>query len=220
MNYDATDFYGAIYWYYTTNVPKAAEESIYVWPMSESRPWELSLGGIGRSARFHFSNMEGFYNHLRRIKNPMSEAYMVFCIVQSLHSEYSPYVFKFIETYKEPTLVEIYEVMCKAGDYLRINPHDKTNNHKANDKENDEQVTRRTNGFFYEPVTKKRTTFPKCYYCRKPGHKIGNCFEYIRDLKIAKRERELKEEDTPCRCDDYCLTSTSKEDAPEASSKA
>ncbi|GJW55076.1 hypothetical protein Tco_0099161 [Tanacetum coccineum] len=63
----------------------------------------------GRSARFYFSNMEGFYNHLWRIRNPVSEAYMVFCIMQSLHAEYSPYVFKFMETCKEPTLVELYE---------------------------------------------------------------------------------------------------------------
>nr|GEV55574.1 cation-chloride cotransporter 1 [Tanacetum cinerariifolium] len=73
----------------------------------------------GRYARFHFSIMEGFYNYLRRI--PVNEAYMVFCIMQSLHIEYSPNIFKFIETCEEPTLMELYHVMCKAEDDLRIN---------------------------------------------------------------------------------------------------
>ncbi|GJV37163.1 hypothetical protein Tco_1409640 [Tanacetum coccineum] len=59
----------------------------------------------------------------------------------------------------------------------------------TDDEDNDEHVTRRIKGFFFEPVTKKRTTFPKCYYSRKPGHKIEKCCEYMRDLKIAKRER-------------------------------
>nr|GEU65583.1 hypothetical protein [Tanacetum cinerariifolium] len=72
--------------------------------------------------------------------------------------------------------------------------------------DNDEHVTRRTEGFFFEPVTRKRMTFPKCYYSRKPGHKIEKCCEYMRDLKIAKRERG-----TPCSCDDYGTISRSKE---------
>ncbi|GKC69957.1 hypothetical protein Tco_1115840 [Tanacetum coccineum] len=87
--------------------------------------------------------------------------------------------------------MEIYKVMCKVKDDVRINPPDKTNKCKADDKENDEQVTGRTEGFFYEPITKKRMTFSKCYYCQNPRNKILKCFEYIHDLKIAKRERVL-----------------------------
>ncbi|GJU17530.1 hypothetical protein Tco_1145496 [Tanacetum coccineum] len=125
-----------------------------------------------------------------------------------------------METWNEPTLMELYEVMCKVGDDLRINPPDITNKRTTDDKENDEKVTGRTEGFFYEPVTKNSTTFPKYYYCQNLRHKIGKCFEYIRDLKIAKRERELSEEGTPCSCDDCDSTSSSKVDEAKASSKA
>ncbi|GKB56993.1 hypothetical protein Tco_0913179 [Tanacetum coccineum] len=151
---------------------------------------------------------------------PLSEAFEVFCIVKSLPTEYSPCVFKFIETWKEPTLIELYEVMCKVEDDLRINPPDITNKRTTDDKENDEKVIGRTEGFFYELVTKKNTALPKCDYCQNIRHKIGKCFEYIRDLKIAKRERELPEEGIPCSCDDCGSTSSSKEDEAKASSKA
>ncbi|GKD23505.1 hypothetical protein Tco_1225208 [Tanacetum coccineum] len=122
-----------------------------------------------------------------KIGNPISEAYMVFSIVLSLLAEYSPYVLKFIETCEEPTLMELYEVVCKAEDDLQINPSNKTNKRKANDKENDEQVTRKTDGFFYEPGTKKRT--------------------------ILRKEKE--EEGTPCSSDDCGSTSSCKENEPK-----
>ncbi|GJV18861.1 hypothetical protein Tco_1367881 [Tanacetum coccineum] len=67
---------------------------------------------------------------------------MVFSIVLSLLAEYSPYVLKFIETCEEPTLIELYEVVCKAEDDLQINPSNKTNKRKSNDKENDEKKVR------------------------------------------------------------------------------
>ncbi|GJU18005.1 hypothetical protein Tco_1145971 [Tanacetum coccineum] len=67
----------------------------------------------------------------------------------------------------------------QAGDDLRVKPPDKINKRKANDELNDEQVTERTEGFFFEP-----------------------------------------EECMPCSCDDCNSTSSSKEDEPEASSKA
>ncbi|GJT25454.1 retrovirus-related pol polyprotein from transposon TNT 1-94 [Tanacetum coccineum] len=56
-------------------------------------------------------------------------------------------------------------LISKAKDALMANPRDKTNKHKADDKENDEQVTRRTEGLFCEPITKKRMVFPKCMPC-------------------------------------------------------
>ncbi|GJV68632.1 hypothetical protein Tco_1484141 [Tanacetum coccineum] len=110
--------------------------------------------------------------------------------------------------------------ICKAEDGLRINPPNKINKPTDNDEGNEEHVTRRTRGFFFEPVTKKRTSFPKCYYFQKPRHNIGKCFEYMHDLKIAKSEKELREKGTSCNCDDCGSTSDSKEDEPEASSKA
>nr|GEU50079.1 CCR4-Not complex, subunit 3/ 5 [Tanacetum cinerariifolium] len=94
----------------------------------------------------------------------------------------------------EPTLMGLYEVMSKAGDDLQIIARDKKNKRKTEDMENDENVTGRTGGFFYEPVTNKRTTFLKCYHCRKPRHKIEKCFEYIRDLNSAKIKEELEKE--------------------------
>ncbi|GJU93875.1 hypothetical protein Tco_1318631 [Tanacetum coccineum] len=96
----------------------------------------------GTSARFPYS-MKGFINCLRKIGNHVSEAFKVFCIVQSLLVEYSPYIFKLMETCEEPMLMEFYEVMCKAEDDLRINPPKKLNKHNVNDEENDEQSYRR-----------------------------------------------------------------------------
>ncbi|GJZ75420.1 hypothetical protein Tco_0639885 [Tanacetum coccineum] len=96
--------------------------------------------------------MEVFINRLRKIGNPVSETFRVFCILQPIPKEYSPYIFKFLETCKEPMLIELYEVVCKAEDDLRANRLDKTNKRKSND----EQVTIRTEVFFIEPVTKKR----------------------------------------------------------------
>nr|GEW68773.1 reverse transcriptase domain-containing protein [Tanacetum cinerariifolium] len=61
------------------------------------------------SFRFYFSIMEGFINRLRTIGNPVSKAFGVFYIVQSLPEEYSLYVFKFMETCKEPKFMELYE---------------------------------------------------------------------------------------------------------------
>ncbi|GKC54089.1 hypothetical protein Tco_1076834, partial [Tanacetum coccineum] len=97
----------------------------------------------------------------------------------SLSKEYSPCIFNFMETGEEPTLMELYDVVCKVGDDLRVKPPDKINKRKANDELNYEHVTGRTKGFFFEP-----------------------------------------EECMPCSCDDCNSTSSSKEDEPEASSKA
>ncbi|GKF71568.1 hypothetical protein Tco_0207682, partial [Tanacetum coccineum] len=94
-------------------------------------------------------------------------------------TEYSPYVFRFKKTCIEPMLMDLYEAMCKAEDDLWIIACDKTYKCKANDKENDEQVTGSTQGFFYKPVTKKRKAIPKCYYCRTLGHKIRKNDEQI-----------------------------------------
>ncbi|GJS72904.1 hypothetical protein Tco_0705745 [Tanacetum coccineum] len=68
-------------------------------------------------------------------------SFRVFCIVQSLTAEYSPYVFKFMETCEVLTLMELYDVMCKAEYDLPINSHDKTNKCKADDNENDNQIS-------------------------------------------------------------------------------
>ncbi|GJU10354.1 hypothetical protein Tco_1132750 [Tanacetum coccineum] len=62
------------------------------------------------SVRFLFSVMEGFINRLWKISNPVSEAFGVFCIVQSLPEENSPYIFKFMKTCKERMFMEHYEV--------------------------------------------------------------------------------------------------------------
>nr|GFA89445.1 hypothetical protein [Tanacetum cinerariifolium] len=43
--------------------------------------------------------------------------------------------------YKEPTLIKLHEVMCKAEDDIRIIARNKTNKCSAKDKENDEQTT-------------------------------------------------------------------------------
>nr|GEU97592.1 hypothetical protein [Tanacetum cinerariifolium] len=75
-----------------------------------------------------------------------------------------------METCEEPILMELYVVVCKAEDDLGVHPHEKYMN-KANDEEIDERVTQRTEWFFYEPVTKKRKAFPKCYYFRNLGRK-------------------------------------------------
>ncbi|GKB16583.1 hypothetical protein Tco_0850506 [Tanacetum coccineum] len=89
--------------------------------------------------------------------------------MQSLPEEYSLYVFRVMEIGREPTLVELYEVICKAEEDLRIIAHDKTKKHRAEDKENDEHVTRRTEGFFYELVTKKRKEEDMPYSCNDYG---------------------------------------------------
>ncbi|GKE38253.1 hypothetical protein Tco_1461658 [Tanacetum coccineum] len=132
--------------------------------------------------------MEGIYNHLQKIGNHVSEAFMILCITHTMPKEYSPYLFKFVGTCEEPMLMELYELVCKAEDNLRVKL-DKTKKRKADDQVNDEQVTARPDEFFFKPVTKKITLFPMCYYCRKHGHKIGKCFEHICDVKLTKKER-------------------------------
>ncbi|GKA26392.1 FH protein interacting protein FIP2 [Tanacetum coccineum] len=87
-----------------------------------------------------------------------------------------------MKTYKEPTLIKIYE------DDLLIIARDKTNKRNAEDHENDEHIIGRTKWFFYKLVTKKRKVFPKRHYFQNPGHKIGKCVEYFHDRKIAKIE--------------------------------
>ncbi|GKA84049.1 hypothetical protein Tco_0805644 [Tanacetum coccineum] len=168
-------------------------------------------------ARFHYSIMEGLINCLWNIGNPISEAFKVLCIVQSITDEYSPYIFKFIETCKDPMLMELYEVMCKAEDDLRINPLDKTNKYKAIDEENDEQVTGRTELFFYEPVTTKEHHFPSVIIAKILGIRLGYvsntassrrkaCLVAVRitvqhqalrkiNLKIHQRHEEFKEDE-------------------------
>ncbi|GJZ09795.1 hypothetical protein Tco_0544078 [Tanacetum coccineum] len=96
-----------------------------------------------------------------------------------------------MKTYKEPTLMELYV------DDLLIIAHDKTNKRNAEDHENDEHITKRIEWFFYKLVTKKRKVFPKCYYFRNLGHKIGKCVEYFHDQKIAKIEIGRIEKGTP-----------------------
>ncbi|GJZ92172.1 hypothetical protein Tco_0664237 [Tanacetum coccineum] len=64
--------------------------------------------------------------------------------VQSLPEEYSPYIIRFMETCREATLMELYEVICKDKD-----------------KENNE----RTEGFLYEPVTKNRKYLSQIRFC-------------------------------------------------------
>ncbi|GJS52736.1 hypothetical protein Tco_0626098 [Tanacetum coccineum] len=115
------------------------------------------------SFRFHFSIMKGFINRLCKIEHPICEAFRVFCIMQSLPKEYSPYVFRFMKTCKEPSLMELYEVMCKTEDDLRIIARNKTNKRRAEDKEIDEKATGRTKGFFYERLNEEAT--PNCDDC-------------------------------------------------------
>nr|GEW67520.1 hypothetical protein [Tanacetum cinerariifolium] len=88
--------------------------------------------------------------------------------------------------------MELYEVVCKAEDDLKINPPDKTYKCKANDKENDEHVTRRTEAFFYELVTKKRTMFPKYYYCKNPRRNKCLVAMMIAAQHQAQREMNLQ----------------------------
>ncbi|GJT86649.1 hypothetical protein Tco_1068366 [Tanacetum coccineum] len=142
------------------------------------------------SARFHYSIMEGLINCLWNIGNPISEAFKVLCIMQSITDEYSPYIFKFIETCEDPMLTELYEVMCKAEDDLRINPLDKTNKYKVIDEENDEQVTGRTEGLFYEPLTKKRTVFPKYFNALLETSWYGERIKQQRVVSLHKWESE------------------------------
>ncbi|GKB39292.1 hypothetical protein Tco_0884234 [Tanacetum coccineum] len=66
--------------------------------------------------------------------------------MQSLLAEYGPCIFKFMETLEEQTLMELYELVFK----LRM-----TKKCKADEEENDKQVTGKTEGFFFEPITKK-----------------------------------------------------------------
>nr|GEU59079.1 hypothetical protein [Tanacetum cinerariifolium] len=85
------------------------------------------------SFMLHLSIIEGFINRLWKIGNLISKAFWVFCIPE----EYSPHVFRFMETYRKPTLMELYEVMCKAEDDLWIISREITNKHSAKDKEDD-----------------------------------------------------------------------------------
>nr|GFA34440.1 hypothetical protein [Tanacetum cinerariifolium] len=134
----------------------------------------------------HYSIVEGIYNHLQKIGNPMSEAFMILCIAHTIPKEYSPYLFKFIETCEEPMLMEIYELLCKAEDDLRVKLG-KIKKRKADEEH---------------------------------GYKIGKGFEYIRDLELAKKEKELQEEGTHCSGDDCSTTSSSKRDEARSSSYA
>ncbi|GKB18937.1 hypothetical protein Tco_0852860 [Tanacetum coccineum] len=103
-------------------------------------------------------------------------------------------------------------------DDLSVKP-DKTNKRKADNEENEEQVTGRIEGFFFEPVTKKRTTFPKCCYCQKPWRKIEKCFEYMRDLKSPRKKESFRRK-ARLVADDCGTTSSSKEDEAESSTHA
>lgn len=95
-----------------------------------------------------------------------------------------PLTLNFMETYEEPTLTRLYELVCKVKDALRVKT-DGVKKRKAEEM-NDERVTRKTKGFFFEPVNRKRKAFSNCYYCQNPGHNILKCFEYIHDLQFAK----------------------------------
>nr|GEX52328.1 hypothetical protein [Tanacetum cinerariifolium] len=117
-------------------------------------------------------------------------------------------------------LPRIGNLVSKASeDDLRINPPDKTYKRKANDKENDEHVTRRTETFFYELVTKKRMTLPKYYYCQNPRFDGNGWCCGGRSYKERMREErkvfdkkfiKLREKGMPCSYDDWCSTSSSK----------
>ncbi|GJX20243.1 copia protein [Tanacetum coccineum] len=79
--------------------------------------------------------------------------------------------------------MKLYEVMCKAEDDLRIIVCDKTNKRRADDKENDELVTSRTEGYFYGRVTKKRKAVPKRDYWQSPSIRLGSV-----SSTLAKKE--------------------------------
>ncbi|GKC38184.1 hypothetical protein Tco_1050568 [Tanacetum coccineum] len=111
-------------------------------------------------------------------------------------TSFSPYVFKFMETCEVLTLMELYDVMCKAEYDLPINSHDKTNKRKADDKESDNQVTKRTEGFFNEPVAKKRTAFSKCYIAKILGIRLGN----VLSIFVTRRSLNEKEISTKKAC--------------------
>nr|GEU80431.1 hypothetical protein [Tanacetum cinerariifolium]GEX76282.1 hypothetical protein [Tanacetum cinerariifolium] len=91
------------------------------------------------------------------------------------------------EMLDQTQMIRCYHLESKvliAEDDLRINPPDKTYMRKANDKENDEHVTRRTKTVFYELVTKKRTTFLKYYYCQNPRINV--------DLKLGLLQESFR----------------------------
>ncbi|GJV62117.1 tryptophan synthase beta chain 1-like protein [Tanacetum coccineum] len=155
------------------SVPKAVEETKYARLMSESRPYELSLGGNWCGQNNYLKAITIFIDKIpfnEKPRKPARSIYQDDKVTEMFSLTYelsyyrmragtsaSPYDFKFMETCEEPTLMELYEVTCKAKDDLWINPPDKTNKRKADDKENDEHVTGRTEWFFYKPITKKRT---------------------------------------------------------------
>ncbi|PWA64589.1 PC-Esterase [Artemisia annua] len=68
-----------------------------------------------------------------------------------------------METSGEPTLIRIYELVCKAEDDLSVKS-DGVRKQKV-EEVNDEQVTGRTEGFFFEPLTRKRKAVPMDVIC-------------------------------------------------------
>ncbi|GKB00473.1 hypothetical protein Tco_0828466 [Tanacetum coccineum] len=120
MNCGATGFYDAVYWHNVTTYLRL--------------PRRLNVRDRCRSLSPKSCLI---YNHLQKIGNHMSEAFMILCITHTMPKEYSPYLFKFVGTCEEPMLMELYELVCKAEDNLRVKL-DKIKKRKADEEVNDD----------------------------------------------------------------------------------
>lgn len=60
-----------------------------------------------------------FLRKVFKIGCSVSDAFGIFCIMQSLRGKYASYLFDLMETSKDLSLIEVCELINKSGDYLR-----------------------------------------------------------------------------------------------------
>ncbi|GKB03064.1 hypothetical protein Tco_0831153, partial [Tanacetum coccineum] len=147
MNCSATGFYGAVYWHYVTTYLRLPRR-LNVHDRCRSLSPKSCLWCLGHMAVkiaippgivFAYARSRSSY-HMRFETSA--------CHGRNLQSSPEDW------TCEEPMLMELYELVCKAEDNLRVKL-DKIKKRKADEEENDEQVTRRPEEFFFKQIMSK-----------------------------------------------------------------
>ena len=144
--------------------------------------------------REHVMKLVNYYNKLKSLKVDLGESYLVFKVLQSLPAEYSVLRTTYNSLEAEWTVDQLLSIVTQEEESLKktksfthsvnnfsAGPSKKVDTEKGKGKKN-------KNKKYYGPKkdkkkdnkkgkgNKKKPFVGDCFYCKKPGHSISECF--------------------------------------------